>query len=168
MSDVDPFSQVFEGIWTLVEAFAPFSDQVRVGNRIRLDGESRNPIKQNIQHADLPEVILHPGGGDCQLHRNSSQSQVIKRFDFLISTGDLRVDYLHFPLQWHTIRAVANWKSVIGGLVWKGEPFLIDLDIPSKTEGESDPERNRGIKGWSSIITVQARMEFSTNLMRLE
>lgn len=162
----DPLSLVYEGLWKLVEDFEPFKDAVREGNRIRLDGRSRNPMKANVQAADLPEVILHPQGGESNLHANSSESRLTRRFAFLISTGDMRIDYLHFPLQWHVLRALTNWKEKIGELVWKGHAFLVDVNMPDTQEGESDPDRNRNIKGWSSIVTIETVMEFPTRLLR--
>lgn len=164
----DPFSVVYEGLWKLVDDFKPFASTVRRGNRIKLDGASRNPTKQNVNTADLPEVTLQPTGGETNIHSNSSQTTITQRYMFMISTGDLRVDSLHFPLRWHVTRAVVLWKKKIGGITWRKQPFLEELNIPDTTEGESDPDRNRGIKGWSSLITIEVRMRFANVLLEQE
>lgn len=163
----DPLTQIYDGIWKLVEDFQLFADTVRVGNRISLADSSRYPYKESVSTKDLPEVILHPSGGQCFLHDDSDTSRFVRYFQFLISTGDMRVDHLHFPLQWHVIRAISDWKSSIGGLTWKEHPFLYNMDIPDTTEGESDPERNRNIEGWSSIVQIRADFEIATNLLRM-
>ena len=76
----DPFSILYDAIWSLVDAFKPFSDFVRVGNRIRLDDRSRNPIKETIKAGDLPEVILWPFTGDANLHGTSSTTAITRRY----------------------------------------------------------------------------------------
>lgn len=162
----DPLTLVYEGLWELVEDFKPFADEVRVGNRIKMSGKSRDPEKEYVTTADLPQVKLVPSGGETNLHSSSNQTQMIRRFSFIIDTGDKRVDYLHFPLQWHIVCVMCNWKMRIGGMKWNGHHFLTDLQIPSVEEGESDPDANDDIEGFTSIATIEATMLFATHLLR--
>lgn len=162
----DPLTMVYDALWNLLEDFPPFTDQVAPGNRIRLNCKLRDPIKDVLRKADLPEVLIFPAGGLTNIHANSSESRLERTYQVLLTTGDKRVNELHFPLQWHIIQAVAAWPARMGGMTWRGQPFLIDVNLPDTTEGMSDPDQNRNIPGWSSVITIATVLNFNTNQLR--
>jgi hypothetical protein len=60
---------------------------------------------------------------------------------------------------------MSQWKSVLGALRWNGLSFVTRVDAPVAQHGLQDPEKNRGIAGWSSVWTVEVEMWLSTNLM---
>lgn len=166
MVEEDPLSIVYDGVWELVDNFAPFKDQFRPGNIIRLnDPNNPDPLKNNIQTADLPEVILVFSGGSGNTHSTSSQSQMGQQFDFLISTGQKRVG-LTSALKWHAFQCVYHWRESLAGLTYRGETFVTSLDWLGVLEGMSDPQNNRGILGWSSVVSIKCEMTFSRNQMK--
>jgi hypothetical protein len=148
----------------MLEARADFVGLVREGNRIRFDSSSdRSPIKGNVSTADLPEVILTSVGGTLNLIDTSSTSKVTRIYQFIISTGDLRLSEYLLPVEWAIFRAMANWRTELTALEWNGRRFVKHLRVTTGSEGESNPELNRGIKGWSALWTIEVDMHFVTN-----
>lgn len=158
----DPFTLVYSALWDMLEANAEFADMVKVGNRIRFDIEKRGVLKPDVSTADLPEVILTTFGGSLNLIDTSSSSKVTRFYQIVISTGDLRLaEYLN-PLEWAIFRAMVGWRTTLGALRWKDKSFVKRANVTTGSEGESDPERNRGIKGWSALWTIEVEMHFAT------
>ena len=56
----DLFTQTYDALWKLFECFPAFTSEVEPGNRIKLNKRLRNPIKDVVRAADMPEVILYP------------------------------------------------------------------------------------------------------------
>jgi len=155
---------VYSKLWDLafVESNA-LSTLVRPGNRIRYDTNNRDPIKENVSDADLPELILTSGGsGPPRLHATSSGSMCTRKYSWLITTGDFRVSYRLYPVEFALFAAMSNWKAHLGALTWNSKSFAKRMDVVDVTNGLSDPDRNRGIRGWSAIWTCEIEMHFTT------
>lgn len=159
---MNPYLIAYDFIWEMVDNFAPFADEFKAGNIINLADENRrDPMKDNILTADLPEIILIMAGGDGNLHRSSSSSNIIQQFQFLISTGERRLTLIS-DLKWYAYQALWAWqKQGFGAALYANETFITRLDWVNVVEGESDPALNRGIMGWSTIISFEAEFEFS-------
>ena len=163
----DPFSQVFSGIWQLLLNNTNLTNQVLAGNRIRLDQAPRNPTKEIIRTADVPELVLVPTGGVSNLHATSSTTTIQRNYDILLSTGDLRVNEALFPVQWEIVVALLEWKLTLGGLAWNGYAgYLSDLNLVNSLEIATDDENNRNLAGWSTVLTIETYMNFPTQLLR--
>lgn len=159
---VNPFSMTYDALWQMAASHPEFNRLVKIGNRIRYD-DSRDPEKQVVAAADLPEVVLVSESLSTNLHATSSSSMMTRNYTWLISTGDLRMNELLYPVEWALICAMANWKQVLGALKWKGAHFIKQHDMTAASEGESDSTRNRGIIGWSSSWRCTVQMYFKTN-----
>lgn len=160
----DPFTLAYRALWSMMSERSDFADLVRIGNRIDFANDAnRNPVKQVAAAADLPEIILVPAGCSVNIHNTSSSSRVIRRYTWLMSTGDARVSHLLFPVEWAVLRGMTNWKTVMGALEWRDKRFVKRCDVISVTEGDSDPARNRGIKGWSAAWACEVEMHFDTS-----
>lgn len=157
----DPFSIVFKSLWDCVENNQHVTSLVRLKNRVRLDQDTR-PIKPTVQDADLPELTLFPDGGTVSLRATSSGTKIIKRFAWMVATGQTLVTERILPVEFALIRAMADWPTKIGAATWNDKPFVKRVDMTDVVEGESDPERNRGIKGWSALLTIEIEMVFQT------
>lgn len=158
----DPFTTLYDALWSMLEAHTGFTDLVKVGNRVKFTGEVRDPVKPEINTADLPEVRLVPLGGDPHLQRTSNGTSVRKRFGIEITTGDKRVDAALFPVEWEIFRAMSNWASVLTALTWNSKTYVKLCRPLSMTEGESNPELNRGISGWSLVWACEVELWFTT------
>lgn len=80
----------------------------------------------------------------------------------MITTGQTLVTERILPVEFALIRAMKDWPTTIGQATWAGQQFVKRVDMTDIIEGESDPERNRGIKGWSALMTVEIEMIFQT------
>lgn len=164
---MNPFELTFDALWSLGEASVPLKELVKIGNRIKFNTNNSDPVKQNVQTADLPELILVSQGGTPNLHATSCTSEMIRRYAWLVSTGDLRINHLSNPLGWAIFCAMTNWKIHLASLEWQNKRFIKAANLTDVTEGDSDPERNRGIKGWSALWVCEIRMVFTTTDLKV-
>jgi len=179
----DPFSQVDRALWDLLEAHEGFTDRVRSGNRIKFSGGgSRSPMKDQVSEADLPEVRLIPTGGTPTLEIDSHTCQVVRRWEIQIATGDQRVDEAGdltgtdkaygaslLPVEWEILRAMQGWRDVLRALNWpadeENKPFVLVHKCQPFTDGTTNTDLNRGIKGWSTVWGLEVYMAFLTSDM---
>ena len=94
----DPFSLVYDRLWTLLEVHKGFTDLVRLKNRIKFSGTDRSPLKDEVLTADLPELRLICSRMTPHIQRTSSSGSVEMTFEVQVSTGDQRVTELLFPV----------------------------------------------------------------------
>lgn len=158
----DPFSQVYNAIWDMLEAHQGFADLVKVANRIKFADNNPDPWKREIQDGDLPEVAIYPSDGVPQLDADSSETFITLRFNLLISTGDRRVDALIFPVLWETLRAMAGWRLHLETLAWNGQPFVRDAYPTTFSENLTDAENNRKKEGWTGLCGYEVQLNFTT------
>lgn len=154
----DPITAVHEAAWVAFESVSELTDLVKAGNRIKFD--RRDCVKATVQDGDLPEVILVPRAVVGNLTSTSSSVSFEVSFDWLISTGDYRVAYRIGPVIWHLYRAMVRFQSDVSKVLYNGSPFTNGCFLNSGTIGESDAERNRGIKGFSSALSFTVKMHF--------
>lgn len=165
-SELDPFTIVHRALWDLVEADEGFTELVAVGNRIKFTGLDRSPKKDKIAEADLPEVMLVSESWGGNLHATSSHSLLTRQYTFIISTGDYRICEKLYPVEFAILRALANWKTTLSALTWRGQTFVKTANLVSGTTGDSDPSRNRGISGWSTLWRCQVDMYLPTSQLK--
>ncbi len=162
----NPFIQTYDALWALAEESDLLTSLVKVGNRIKLNKvRPGSPIKDEVSQADLPELVLVATSGQPNLRSTSSSSMTIRSYDWLVSTGDMSVSNKLLPVEWALFCAMANWPAILGALTWQGKSFIKRANFTGVSTGFSDPERNRGIAGWSSIWSVEVEMHFSTSDM---
>jgi hypothetical protein len=164
-ADSDPISQIYDALWSLLERSAEFCALVPVRNRIKFSGDARDPRKETIQDADLPEVQIVAGGGTPLEDIASDLCGCTRQFQVQVSTGDQRMNARFYPVVTAIERALLNWVAVLGALTWGGQKYVQFSQWLNVAEGLSDPERNRGIKGWSSVWGCEVRLVFSTALV---
>lgn len=163
MIEVDPYTKVYDALWELVKASSSLTALVTIGNRINLnEKDNPYPLKLEVSDADVPEMILTSTGMSAKIMHNSSGSSCIRTYQFLISTGDMRLGQKLLPIEWMLFAALCDWKAKLGALTWKGYRFCKRLDVTSVDNGFADPERNRGIQGWSAIWGIEVEMHFPT------
>lgn len=163
MATANPFTLTYDALWALVEASPLFIATVKEKNRIKFNGSAGNPKKNTVQPADLPEVMLVTDGtAQANLHASSCHTMVVRRYAFIVSTGDFRMhDFLN-QVEWALFCALCRWKEVLAALQYNGQGFVKKCDLTEVSEGESDSERNRNIKGWSTIWRCEVTMYFPT------
>lgn len=160
---MDPFSLVFNALWELAEGSSVLTSLVKPGNRPHLDDDRYTAgVKNEVNTADLPELILLPVSANGNIRNTSSSTMITRQYTWVISTGDSRPNFRLHPVEFALYAEMANWPLVINALLWNGYKFATMTNVVNAEQGESDPERNRGIKGWSALWTIEVRMDFRT------
>lgn len=160
---MNPFQMVMTELWQLPQQHPTFRQLVRVGNRIRYDGtDYGDPHKKEIQSADTPEVVLTSETASVKMHATSSTSSVTRQYSWLIASGDFRINEVLLQVEWALFVGMLKWKEIISPLEYRGQRFAKRMDVVSVVGGQSDAQRNRGIKGWSAIWRCEVEMHFKT------
>lgn len=163
MTDPNPFSMVFSALWTALLNHPKFTTDVKDRNRIRFDSETdRDPLKDQVQAADLPEVAIIASTGNGNLHDTSSSTKMVRQYALMVSTGDYRYSEILSRVEWYMLAALLGWKSQIATVEWNGQKFVKRVNIVSTQAGMSDPRLNRNITGWSTVWAVEVEMHFNT------
>jgi hypothetical protein len=116
-----------------------------------------------VSTSDLPEVTLVANQSQANLHGTSSSSKLVYGYEWWIATGDVSVIRGILPVSWAVWCAMASWKDVVGALKWKGKTFCKRFDFVNQSLLLTDSEKNRGIRGFSSIWGCEVEMWFGTN-----
>ena len=156
--ETDPITLIHEGAWAALATLDPDGLLIKPGNRIKLD--RHDAIKQTIQDADLPEVLLIPRQGAGNITATSSSVSMEVTFDWLISTGTYAVAARLYPTLWLLFRTMHKFLSTARSLQYKDRAFVNGVALNSASVGETDPERNRGIRGFSAAMNFTVKLTF--------
>lgn len=162
MSDfsvTDPCTQVYNKLWSVLEANSEFTDLVKPGNRIKLIGTDEDPIKQEVQKGDLPEVAIFPIGGPNQIIMTSDNAKIERTFSLTITSGSLRANRYLFPIEWVIFKIFHNANNTLG------LDFVVKCVLSPSEQMMDNEELNRGTKGWSSIINIDVEMVIPRNAL---
>lgn len=160
-----PFTLVYDALMDMALQSDAIRRLVKPGNRISYGSATdRDPIKDQVQAADMPELVLLPMGvSGGNLHSNSSTSKISRSYAFVITTGDYRLHPFLHQIEWQLVCALANWKSNLAMLAWNGETnFVKNANLLGVTENTNDMIRNRGIAGWSAAWMCYLEMHLNT------
>ncbi len=151
----DPWTQVYEVILSTLGAYAPLTDLVLAGNLINLSALDPDPYKKSVNARDLPELVVEPAGGEVNFGSAARRTQIDQDYDVLITTGDLRVDQVLFPVRYVVAQALYPLTdSRAGG----GLPtFCNGFKLTQHSEEKEDPE-NRGHRGWHNVVRIETQM----------
>ena len=163
----DPFSIVFQALWDMIDASVPLSAMVKPGNKIRFNNNDWAPLKDSVMAADMPELILNSSGSSEAAQINSAGRGITRIYQWQISTGNFNIDQGLFPVQWAVFSAMADYAEALTQLKWRNNFFVLKCDLVSITEGISDEQANRGIRGWAALWSAQVMMNFSIADMQL-
>jgi hypothetical protein len=160
--ETDPFTKVYDALWDMLETNTHFTDQVKVGNRLTFTGESRDPVKPDIQAADLPEVGILPTTGKPHLERTSSSSTFDAYYDAIVLSGDRRLNVKVYPVCWALFRAMKDWHTELKtNITWNDRAF-VHLARPSGFQLGLSDAASRGMGGWVARWTYEVQMHFTT------
>jgi len=159
----NPFNMVMTALWDLLLAHPRLVRDVKEKNRIRFDlAGNRDPFKPAIQVGDLPEVCIASLAASANIMETSSTSRCTRSYSIMVSTGDYRYTEICGVIEWEIWVAMCGWKRTLGGLQWNGHNFVKRANVTNVATGMSDPEKNRNIRGWSSVWSVEVEMHFTT------
>lgn len=159
----NPFNLVLTALWDMLLQHPQFVRDVKEQNRIRFDvSRNRDPLKGAVQTGDLPEVCIGMSAVSANIMETSSTSMCKRSYSIMVSTGDYRYTEILGDVEWQVWVAMCGWKRTLGGLLWKDKNFVKRVNVNNAAAGLSDPEKNRNIRGWSSVWSVDVEMHFAT------
>ncbi len=171
MSNVNPIKQVFSALWTMLEANSDFTSLVKVGNRIKYTGSNIEPDKQQIALADTPEVRVVCTGMKPWIEPDGKREYYASNATFLTVTWAVEVntgDGGMWPLlnvMFAVFRALRDWRTHMDALTWNEAPF-IHRCVPGEAKvNRTDPQLNRGIRGWVTVWTGETNMQFQSSAL---
>lgn len=162
LDNPDPFTMVLNRLWALLEADADFCAAVQPGNRIKFTVDSQgNPIKENVQLGDLPEVIIEPTTGSDNLASTSGAGKAEITYRIMVATGDMRVltaNLMHWIL-WRIFDHAGDrlTNTNVAGLGDMG--FVYKSRFSTIVSATLNPEISRGRKGWCVLLTITTTLE---------
>lgn len=160
----NPLTKVYDALWSLVEAHPEVDNIVRLGNRVKYNSATdRRPKKSSVSTADLPELSLVSEGGTLRIKNTTSSTKLVRRYSWIISTGDWRVNHYLYQVEWMIICAMCDWDSVVSALQYDGANFVKRTDVVNITEGMTLPAGQEAISGWTSLWSCEIEMHFRTS-----
>lgn len=169
MADIttDPFTAVAQELWGLLNDSSDFTKLVKPGDQIHYIGGYRDPEKQEVQTADLPEARIIPGGILPHLQNTSSSSRVTAKYMLEVRTGTKVLDKAHYPLIWAVYKAMRPWAARLMALTIEendsGSFVVLTRPFGETVEGIERGEVAKGIAGWFAIWTIEVDMWFKTS-----
>jgi len=158
--DQDPFTQVYDALWALLEADENWTALVKPANRIKFSGPNPSPRKDEALSSDFPEVRIAATWLSPQLNADSSNSRVTARFEIQASSGDQRFDAVLFPVLWETLRALHGYRAALMALAWDGRPFVLRAQSRDISISIGQPDLKRGYRYWSGVWACEVEMWF--------
>jgi hypothetical protein len=155
----NPLSAVYAKLWDAAEAH-PVLAALSTANKIKF--ETRQPIREQLQSADVPELMLVTVGGTSSLSSSSSSTRLTKRFDWVLTTGDMRLDEVMFPLSWALLEAMVASRMPLFALTWGGATYVKRVQEMQIREGESESARRTNVRGWTAVQSIEVEMHFHT------
>jgi hypothetical protein len=167
---MNPFEMIYDALWSMALSSTQLEALVKPGNRVRYDDAARrDPMKQNIMVADVPELHLLPSGClAANLNHNSCAASITRAYTFTLVTGDLRMTEGLTRIEWQLYCALVDWKATISTLEWEGQYFAKHVRLRDVRNGTTDPERARGLVGWYAVWGCEVDCLFSTASLKAQ
>ena len=166
----DPFSQVYDTAVKMLMDSDTNRSLVKLNNLITFD-KKKLPLRDDVQKGNLPELIISGTGiSSGNLMKTSNSSELVRRYDYIVTTGEANVDLALNPIVWNLCCILTNWKPYFGKLKWPTDNetagFVKMVNLVNSVEGINDDLRNRGLKGWTCILAFEVKMVFDSQQMR--
>jgi hypothetical protein len=160
----NPFTLVFDALWTLAERHPRIRSLVRERNRIKFnDPSDRNPLKKTVAVADTPELMLTSDGLSGNLLNTSSTCMVTRDYTWWVTTGDYRINSFLHQVEWPLFVAMCDYKHTLNALEWRGLRFVKRANLTGVTEAQIDQLRDFSLAGWGASWRVEVEMHFKTS-----
>lgn len=134
------------------------------GNRLSFGDSKNNPDKTVVSGADLPELMIYFSGLSGNLHQNSDSCKFTLSYTVRLSTGSYDSTLIN-RLLFGVIAALLNWKNSLHTVTYNGRQFIKDVRINPTPVGDSDPESNRNIRGWASVMGIELDVYLNSDLV---
>jgi len=170
MAAGNPFWDLHDGIWDLLEDTSTATDLLAAGkhftnliesrNRIKFTGDSREPIRQVTSTADRPEAMVWATQTRVRDRRASNADSIALQWEVIVRTKHQSFGIL-FDLQWAVIRQLVNWDSLKTTVKWGSEYPVKIFDILTSEDSLINRGLNQNLKGWTSVWQGYTELWFS-------
>lgn len=163
---LDPFSQVYNALWKMVNRNKNLNDYLPKGNRIRFEHES--DVDTAKSDAQMPELALLCGGGSFGGKDNSTTRSVTRNYLWALTTGDFRINPVFNKISWELFRSMVDWSCVLCNLTWCDCNFVQECRVVSADDSFLPQSLQENIPGWSSIWQVEVDFAFNYNSLTIK
>ena len=156
----DPFTQIYEALWTALVGRPAFTALVATGNRINYTGIYSRVMKDTLQPGDAPQVRIMPGGGSA---RQTSTGWIgPSRYTIEVFSGSMRLDEYYFPLKWELYKAFWVIQTQRDPL---GLEFVSRLSVEDISEDFVDVDVSGGSQGWYGLFSIVVDIGLSREML---
>ena len=155
----DPFTEVYDELWTLLENCKDFTDRVRLANRIDLTEDKVDPLKSQVQTSDLPEALLFPSGGGGVAY-TSTGIRIAQNYTLRVVSGQIRLHLTYLPIKWAVLKALTRYAGDTQ------HSYVKSVDVVDSPDALDADEEGRGTRGWAFAMTIQVEMHWSLDDLR--
>lgn len=156
-TSTDPFSRVLAGLWNLLLSDDTLAGMVKPGNCVRFDdAQDRQPLKPQVQGADLPEMIILPTSGVQTAGATSSSHKFLKNWTIQIDTGDQRFAQILAPLQYRVTIILANSVDKLPGC-----DFVVRMRQMTDNDILITANEQNAPRGWRCVAGVMTELWLS-------
>jgi hypothetical protein len=165
----NPIDQVYKEMWKQTLLVPGITTLIKSGNVVRFDGNETNPGERtNISSNDFLELALIPAGIQSQLQNTSTTTRFDHSFQWIINSGDWRMNGHINQLHWQLFIAHHRMCDAVYKLTYRQSGTFVKLfSLEDNAIGTVDPG-NRAVipKGWTGLWNVTANMMFNTKDLR--
>lgn len=170
MSLQNPFHQVHDALWNLLESNSDFTAAVPSMNRIKYTGTlDPRPDKDNAEYADYPMVRIRSLGFDVKAFDTSNSSRALAYWSIDVYSGDQRFAMpdkkKFFDVQWGIYQALLDWKNYIYDFTWDGTAFKVRTCRALKAEDQFQHDPYSTL-GWTSVWRGVTDIWFTTDTLQ--
>jgi hypothetical protein len=156
----NPFSLVYDKLWSMLERIPELDLLVPVENRVRLDGRNPSPRKHEAAAADYPEVSLVPQTVEANVRATNQSTEVLVVYAWIHAVSDLAMMQNLMSIQWALLLGLHSWSPELKTLRYRNEQFVYEANVISGSDFDDMLER-RGLAGWTASWAVGVRMNFT-------
>ena len=158
--DIDPFTQIYNGILQALQSSRHLTPLVKLPNYINYQGEDQKKLINTRASADTPELELFHDNGAAFLHATSSMAKCEHSLSLLVTTNDLRAQNKYNPIKWFAMLALGKFVDARLKLPFVQKAELANyVDRPNKVQDDKD-----NITGWKGLLTIQVTFFFDLEL----
>lgn len=149
--ETNPFTKLYDAV----------VKECKACNFIVVDwNSSTDPEPEIPTEHQLPEFQVMLAGLSGVLGNRSCGTDITRTFQILINSGDQRVGVL-LEREWRLLGLLHRLKfGTLDQLTYKGRTFVDTVIVNAATQGLSNADQNRGIKGWTALWSVSVNMLF--------
>lgn len=162
--ETDPLTQLHEALYThIAESVGVKAAINRTKPNIISYIQENRKILDTPSNVDYPEIQIIRLGGTPVINFSSSTNGYTITYRLIINTGDLRIVKWLLPIDFAIFAALATAVSanVFRDLTWRSQKYVKNVSASSSTIGISDPNKNRGINGWSDVYDFRFETYFA-------